>query len=263
MKLHIASDLHLDQLEPHFPAHRVIDPAPESDILILAGDIHQAGGAIAAFADFGKPVIYVPGNHEYYGAQFWEARAAMHAAAEGSNVLLLDDGEVVVDGVRFLGSTMWTDYKLMPGVSQAAAMREADRHLGDKKITMVSDVPFSARNALAKHKASRKWLAERLAKPFSGKTVVITHHGCSARSTSERFVGNELNGAFMSDLEQLVVQADLWIHGHIHDSMDYDLDGTRVVANPRGYASNRHDALTTGELDWENKAFISDLVIEV
>jgi predicted phosphodiesterase len=265
MKLHIASDLHLDLLEPYHPGYRVIDPVPDADILVLAGDIHSGAEAIRAFRDFGKPVIYVPGNHEYYRHQFWVARQELHRAAEGTNVLLLDDGEVVIDGVRFLGSTLWTDYKLVSGIPLKRAMLAADVNLGDKKKIMNGVEPFAARDALKEHKSSRRWLKERLAAPFDGKTVVVTHHGCSAMSIAERFEGNALNGAFMSNLDDLVAQADLWIHGHIHDTMDYVLNGTRVVANPRGYAWNRKDIPTPPleALDWENKGFVPDLVVEV
>jgi Icc-related predicted phosphoesterase len=94
-------------------------------------------------------------------------------------------------------------------------------------------------------------------------TVVLTHHAPHPGSVHERFAGSIINGAFISDLTELVEQADLWLHGHAHDSFDYRVGRCRVVCNPRGYAQNRKEAAAVGELVFENPAYCSELVIEL
>lgn len=265
VKIQIVSDLHLEFLESLFPGARFITPAPDADVLILAGDIHNGAHAVRVFGDWPVPVIYVPGNHEFYGHDFEQLRAELRIASAGTTVTVLDDESVTLGGVRFLGSTMWTDYRLMPEVPLKHAMALADRTLADYGyITVANGNPFSAQSALAQHRQSRLWLKEQLALSVDRPTVVVTHHGCSVRSTAKRFAGSPVNGAFMSNLAPLMgPNVNLWVHGHVHDTFDYEIKGTRVVANPRGYALNRREAKSHAELQWENLAFISQLVVEV
>lgn len=102
-----------------------------------------------------------------------------------------------------------------------------------------------------------------LHEPFDGRTVVVTHHAPHPDSVHPRFAGNLLNPAFASDLSALMGPADLWIHGHVHDSFDYQVNGTRVIANPRGYALNRQSVQSPEQLEWENPLFDPRLVIEI
>jgi Icc-related predicted phosphoesterase len=97
-------------------------------------------------------------------------------------------------------------------------------------------------------------LAKSLSQPFSGKTVVVTHHSPSSRSVAQRFAQDLLTPAFASNLEEMMGshRVALWIHGHMHDPFDYEIFGTRVVCNPRGYAPF---ALTP--------SFRADFVVEV
>jgi hypothetical protein len=113
---------------------------------------------------------------------------------------------------------------------------------------------FTPEEAMQLYAASRDWLTNRLAEPFAGETVVVTHHCPSSRSVPPRFARDLLSPAFASNLEGLMGgdRVTLWIHGHTHDPFDYEVDGTRVICNPRGYAP--HD-LTPG--------FRPDLVGEI
>jgi predicted phosphodiesterase len=120
---------------------------------------------------------------------------------------------------------------------------------------------FSPTIARAEHMKSRAWL--RVAVPFEGRTVVVTHHGPHLNSVHPRYLGELLNAAFVSDLSPLVEQADLWIHGHVHDSSDYHVGKCRVLTNPRGYARNRRTAESPEELEWENPTFDAQLVVDV
>jgi Icc-related predicted phosphoesterase len=142
-------------------------------------------------------------------------------------------------------------------------MNYAESCLNDHRMIRTGRHVFSARDALAEHERSRKWLAEELAKPFEGKTVVVTHHGPHPLSTHPRFAGNDLNPAFISDLSELLPGADLWVHGHVHDGADYQVGRCRVVANPAGYILNRRMAVTRTDFIFENKTFDAGLVVEI
>jgi predicted phosphodiesterase len=272
MKIQIASDLHLERLA-HFPGYRAIAPA-DADILVIAGDIHHGVSAIDTFADWPVPVIYVHGNHEAYDAQYPAAVDAIRRHAYNrrhsgnSNVVHLENEACIIGGVRFLGCCLWTDYALpQEGQEQSTpdtAMEQAGKILFDHRmITMPDGGPFTPQHALQLHRQSRAWLEQQLAQTFDGPTVVVTHHGAHPQSVHARFTGSPLNPGFVSDLTPLLAQADLWIHGHVHDSFDYAVAGCRIVANPRGYALNLRQAASLEEIAWENPHFDPQLVVEI
>lgn len=261
MKIQLASDLHLDILERSFSTHRVIEPAA-ADVLVIAGDIHRGTGAFAKFADWPVPVIYVHGNHELYHQQYDDLLASMRAASSGSHIHWLEQDEYVLDGVRFLGCCLWTDYHLYPD-QEPAAMKEASERLLDHRVIETPQGCFTPQDALRIHQQSRAWLETKLAEEFDGATVVVTHHGPHPNSVHPRYAGSLLNAAFVSDLTPLVARADLWLHGHVHDSFDYTVSGTRVIANPRGYALNRAAAQSPEQIAWENPAFDAGLVVTI
>lgn len=261
MKIQIASDLHLEFLARRFPDYRVVEPA-EADVLVIAGDIHKGNRAIEAFRDWPIPVLYVHGNHEAYHHDYAEMVKSLRETAEGTNVRVLECDEHVHGGIRFLGCCLWTDYRLY-GDRQAEAMAEAERTLIDHELIKLNGNFFLPRDAEALHLSSRAWLENKLQESFNGPTVVITHHAPHPASIHPRFAGSLLNPAFITDLGPLVEQADVWIHGHVHDSFDYRVGKTRVIANPRGYTLNRSDAQSTAELQWENPMFDARMVIEV
>lgn len=261
MKIQFASDLHYEFLEKQFPDYRIIEPAG-ADVLVIAGDIHRGAMAIETFADWPVPVVYVHGNHEMYRLQYETILAELQAKAQGSNVHFLEQGELMLDGVRFLGTCLWTDYRLAP-FEEAAAMQAAEGMLPDHKVIRYGEGIFSAKDAQGIHVQSRAWLEAKLDEEFAGPTVVVTHHGPHPGSVHERFAGSIINTAFVSDLTPLFGRADLWIHGHVHDSFDYEINGTRVVTNPRGYATNRLAAASPQELVWENPAFDPQRIAEV
>lgn len=261
MKIQLASDLHLEFLEQRFPGYRVVEPT-DADLLVLAGDIHRATQAIDAFADWPVPVLYVHGNHEAYHEQYGDLLPRLRARAAGSNVHFLENDELVLGGVRFLGCCLWTDYRLPPFDPQVA-MQEAERTLLDHRKIHIGERLLTAEDALHVHEASRHWLEARLEEDFPGPTVVISHHAPHPLSIHARYAGSIVNAAFVSDLTPLLARTDLWLHGHVHDSFDYEIAGARIIANPRGYAANRLSAVTPAELAWENPAFNPRLVIEL
>lgn len=235
MKINILSDLHLGQ--GGLPL-----PHTDADVVILAGDIARPAAAMAWAAQLGKPTLYVAGNHEFYGSSLSATARALREASAGTCVQVLDDEEVVIGGVRFLGSTMWTDFRLLGEgeasvQAQAAAqgfMRDFSRIFVDEAMQQAL-TPADTMRMFGRH---ADWLAQRLARPHDGPTVVITHHAPSPGSVHPRFAGSPINAAFVADVERLMGEdrVQLWVHGHTHDSFDYRVKGTRVVCNPRGYA---------------------------
>lgn len=266
MRLLVLSDLHLEFGNDYSP--------PEClpfDAVILAGDIHTKGrGVVWAQERFVCPVIYVPGNHEYYGSEFSAMRSRLRAAGGAScvhvldrEVLMLEEG-ISDDGmaVRILGTTLWTDFELpyrqSDGVSShpGGAMFHAFTSMED--YAEINDGLFKIKPSklLAEHQLSLAWLKDELAKPWLGKTVVVTHHGPSARSVHHRFIGDCLSPSFVSDLSAEIFEGvDLWVHGHVHDSFDYLVGGARVVSNPRGYCH------WTGQ--FENASYEPGLVVQI
>ncbi|CAN1724882.1 protein of unknown function [Hyphomicrobium sp. 1Nfss2.1] len=237
MRAWIFSDLHID-VNARTP-WEIPEPRPEHDVVIIAGDICQGLGRgvrwIAEHGLDGKPVIYVPGNHEYYGFDFDAERAAGRAAAEQfPNIHVLDRDVVAIDGIVFLGATLWTDYRLFGERSVDAAMMRAERTMNDHRAIRRQDRLWEASDALAEYELSAKWLDMQLA-AHSGGCVVITHTAPSLRSIAAQYQADLLSAAFASNLDHVVERTRLWVHGHTHATRDYQLGECRVVSNPRGY----------------------------
>lgn len=253
MKLNILSDLHLSRGALDVPRN-------DADVVILAGDIARPKEAVSWALEFAKPVLYVPGNHEFYDGSIVGAAAELKKLCAGTAIHVLDNDQVILEGVRFLGTTLWTDFMLRPdGEERTLAMQEAQRFMRDfNKIHIDEAAPrlFTPDDAAALCRADVHWLESRLAEPHAGPTVVITHHAPSRQSIHSRFAGSLLNGCFVSDLQHLadVQRTQLWVHGHTHDSFDYLLNGTRVVCNPRGYATDGVN---------ENPLFDSNFMVQI
>ena len=262
VRIQLASDLHLELLERSWPLERVIAPAQDADVLVLAGDIHRGLHAIDRFADWPVPVLYLAGNHEYYGGLWEQLRIDLRRKADGTVVRFLDNDVVTLGDVRFLGSTLWTDYRVT-GDPQPAAMEAAEATVLDHQRIGTRLGPLRAAQLLDEHLHSRDWLQRELFRSEAARTVVITHHAPHPGSIHPRYAGNPVNGAFVSDLTELVERADLWLHGHVHDSFDYRVGNCRVVCNPRGYAQNRKTVSDARDLQFENPAFQPGLVIDL
>jgi predicted phosphodiesterase len=232
MKLQVASDLHLE----FSPDWRL--PAAAADVLILAGDIGARASGLSAFASAAKrqAVIYVPGNHEYYGGDLKTVAAELRASAHEDGIHLLDQDELILDGVRFLGATLWTDFDLFGQALRADAMRQAGRLVVDYHVVSNGAEGWLKPDHTRRlHVDAVAWLAGKLRQPFPGPTVVVSHHAPQRGSLAARFERSAISPAFVSNLDALMGPAALWVHGHTHDSFDYTVAGTRVLCNPRGY----------------------------
>lgn len=230
MRIHILSDLHVE-VTPFEP------PDTLADVVVLAGDIHNGTEglewAARRFAD--RRIVYVPGNHEYYDRELRSTARLLAADAARLGITLLDNAEIVIDDVRFVGTTLWTDFCLDGSEQRAAVMALARPYIADFRAIQYGDGLFTPEASVDLHNAARAWLEARLATPFPGTTVVVTHHAPHPGSIHARFASHPANGGFVSNLEALMGRSALWIHGHTHNSFDYRVKGTRVVCNPRGY----------------------------
>ena len=235
-RFRVFSDLHLEF------SHWTPPPA-EADAILLAGDVAVGTQGIQwARNTFGDlPIVYVPGNHEFFGFQLPEALEALREEARHCDVHFLDGDACVIGGTRILGATLWTDYELYGSepadVERAMADAVQIGEMNDfRMIKWSHGARLNPEQVREIHLTMAQWLAERLAEPFDGPTVVITHHLPHRLSIHPRFAGKRDNPCFASDLDHLVrAPVSLWVHGHTHASLDYSVNGTRVVCNPRGY----------------------------
>ena len=229
LRLHILSDLHLSQ--------QGLDlPDIEADVTILAGDIARPRAAMDWAGRIPRHVLYVPGNHEFYGGTIPAVRAELADQARAHDVQLLDQRSVVIGEVRFLGATLWTDFELFGAELRDLAMERTAEFMRDFQVIGNGDGSrFTPRDAAALFREQYDWLDAQLDTPHPGPTVVITHHAPNMRSVHPRFAESLVSAGFVSECASLLGRADLWIHGHTHDSFDYSVYGARVICNPRGY----------------------------
>ncbi|MBI5441072.1 MAG: metallophosphoesterase family protein [Deltaproteobacteria bacterium] len=251
MRLHILSDLHLEYRRP-------LDlPRVDADVVVLAGDVDLGTEGVRwAARTFPKPVIYVPGNHEFYTHDVDTALSRLRAEGRRSgHVHVLANDTWTYQGVRFVGTTLWTDFALFGPERANLAMNHCQRSMRDFQVIRQGWRRLTPEGWAGLHTENLGWLSSILSEPCPGPTVVVTHHLPSRRSVVTEYRTALLSAAFASDLEYLIGRnhARLWIHGHTHRSLRYRLKGTEVVCNPRGYP------LLTGQ--WENPEFEADLVV--
>lgn len=246
MKLRIMSDLHLEFMNSMHDFEISALPDDNVTVLILAGDVHLGRHLPAVFdmfADQFKAIVFVYGNHEFYGGNMPAIPLKVQKGIEHlSNVFVLDDDTVEIDGVHFVGSTLWTD---MDNHNQVV-MWDAQMSINDyKRIrTGPSHEPWRRKlrvvETTALHIQHRIFMFEAITRlKEAGETVVaISHHLPSYQCIHGNYRGSSLNGAYASELFEYVADSkpNLWVHGHVHESNDFMLtDDTRLICNPRGY----------------------------
>lgn len=255
MRAWIISDMHVTQAD--MTAEVVIPPA---DVCLCAGDV-------SGVPDYGLeflrrriapaiPVVLVLGNHDYYGNTMAGALNEARRGCNGHNIHILENGTFSVDHIRIIGATLWTDYQIPWGVedelplperAQAAAYFCRRQMLDFREIhgspPFLDGMPrlITSREIIAKHVESKAFISTEIAKPWNGKTIVMTHHAPSPRSLLKQYQGRAVNAAFASDLTGLILSGrpDIWVHGHIHQFHDYIEGETRVICNPLGHRHER------------------------
>lgn len=249
MKIYVLSDLHTEFSNFELKTQ-------DYDILVLAGDIGVGvnGAKWIKSLNIDKPVIYISGNHEIYRNAVPTIFNKIKKNLSNTNIHFLENEEFIYNEVRFLGCTLWTDFNLTgnPNSQFIASYSMNDYYKIRKAPSYKKLKPY---DTAVFHSESVKWLKEKLETPFDGKTIVVTHHAPSERSLEKI---DKISPCYASNLEYMMGEKiDLWIHGHTHFIADYNINGTRIISNSRGY-------VTPGSL-MENgvHGFKDDLVIEV
>jgi predicted phosphodiesterase len=237
MKIQVLSDLHLEFGHMHF------SKAEGADVLVLAGDIGTMKtasylGFVEDWAEKFQHVIYVAGNHEFYKT---DIDISISRLREWSKVIenmhFLENDYVIIDDVAFFGATLWSDFRVDPMASFTANNSMNDfRRISKNGYANA----FRAEDAQEKHDASVAWLKTALQKIQAENKVVVTHHAPTFRGILPEYQNSMLNCAFATDLEWMMdlYAPDVWIHGHMHNSVDLTLWHTRVICNPRGYVGH-------------------------
>lgn len=244
MRLLVMSDLCLNLAPFDFPS-----PLPKFDVAVFAGDIESPVDEAVRWLNkqqqgplSGRPVIYVPGNRDFYGTEMKGSRETGLIDAEIYGINLLSRASVILDNVRFIGCTLWTDYQLLE--NPIASMKRADRELEDHLLIYYRESPddrgysrFTPRLAVVEHRLDLTFINRELAKAHDGPTVVVTHHAPHPNSIQPQCRSSLLSAAFASDLSDTInkYQPDLWIHGHDHGYHDCWVGRTRIFANQAGH----------------------------
>jgi len=273
MKIQLLSDLHLEA-HPQW----VAQPAPDADLLVLAGDIgsYQAGSLLTD-SDFGlsrfsplhswpTPVLFVPGNHEYDSLDFDAAHTRLRETCIRLGITWLEREAITLnslapdvnssnDSIRFIGTTLWSDFDALAaqsprdGCSETSllrsrekAYRAANYYLRKTGTTWRGELML-AEQVRELSLDCQQWLRLALSEPFDGTTVVITHFAPSLQSADPRYGLTPGTAGFCNNLDDLLPHAHLWLHGHLHAPSDYVKSGCRIVANPLGYVRKREQEL--------------------
>ncbi len=252
MRFHYLSDLHLESED-------WTGPLPCSDVLVIAGDLGHAR-CFAADADDGyarirrermerfarravdsfERVLLVMGNHDHYDGVFDDTARLFREHLHGVSVL--DDEAVDIGDVRIFGTTLWSDFE----GGDPEAMKRANKGCGEFFFVKrrVRDengnehlARFRAADALEAHRRSLEKLHDFLSAPGTGKSLVVSHHPPTTDGLNPAYRGKGLDGAFASNLEDVVlaVGPDAWVHGHTHIRREYSLGPTTFYANCRGF----------------------------
>ena len=238
MKLQLLSDLHLES-ETFDP-----EPAAGAELLVLAGDIDSTWRAYERFAGWPVPIVAIAGNHEFDARELTRAWPALyeHLAHYGIRLLQRESMDfTAADGtpLRLHGAVRWCDFDLFGAASRPRAERAA-AYFQRKMAATHHGRPFDTAAVRDEGLACRAWLESALARPAPDvRTVVITHFGPSLKSADPRYGRQPGTAAFCNADDDLIVRADLWLHGHLHCRHDYRVEragriASRVVCQARG-----------------------------
>lgn len=232
MKIQIISDLH----QEFGISEQSFDNA---DIVILAGDVNLGTKGIDWIKEKipNKPTIYVLGNHEYYKGYYPKTLNKIKAASVGSNIHVLENSYIDIENVRFHGCTLWTDFSVFGNPVEYGMICQP--RMNDYKMIKRDPSYHKMRtiDIFRIHQISRKWLQESLENSAQPINIVVTHHAPSLKSVAEEFKTDPLTSAYVSNLEDFILQysPDYWIHGHIHTPSNYTIGKTEIICNPHGY----------------------------
>lgn len=223
MEFLVASDLHFEFHADN--GSSFVDSMPDAEVLVCAGDLSDSKGiesALYLLCQKFPQVVFVAGNHEFYGSTINVVKRKIRALQEGLPGLhFLDNDVVEIDGQHFVGTTMW--FRNRPGLGRM------HMHMNDFHVIIGATTQVYEENERA---------LEFLAREVDDRSIVVTHHLPSEFAVDEKYKGSKLNAFFVCEMDELICekQPPLWIHGHTHESVDVKLDQTRILCNPFGYA---------------------------
>jgi predicted phosphodiesterase len=277
MRIQLFSDLHLERYPDFQP-----QLAPDVDVVVLAGDIgsYQPGSRLKTddfglerfsplrLGSSGPKVLFVPGNHEFDSLEFDETYLRLRETCDRLGISWLDREVVTLGRVRFVGTTLWSDFDALAASqsnvtrqmqARTKAYRAANYYLS-KNTTLKLGQPLLAEGIREMSLECQAWLRDALSVPFDGATIAVTHFAPSLLSADPRYGLTPGTAGFCNALDELFPLANVWMHGHLHCMNDYVVKGEkdgrawacRVVANPLGYLSKGEQA-----------AFRENLIIEV
>lgn len=241
MNFDLVSDLHLFS----YSEGDMKGLKPSSSILALLGDVCEVKNfsRIKKFFKFVSKnwqyVLYVPGNHEFYGGNLESTITEMRTFLKPfRNIILLDNDVVSIDNVRYIGSTLWSDMDNEDSLTIKACQYLIDDYNHIRKTFGGKEVIITPQDTVNLYYKNVDFIKKMIEITPDYFNVVLTHHAPSYKSISPRFVGNAANGAFVSNLEEFILdrpKIKVWAHGHTHSWVDYDIGDCRVVGNPLGY----------------------------
>ena len=258
MRIYLASDIHIE-------FHKDFSGPTESvDVIVLAGDIDVGLKSIIIAEQFqkkyGVPVIFIAGNHEFYYSDIDNMLNEFRLATAGMDqVYFLENDAIAIEGVRFLGCTLWSNFELHKHASVRFSKKMAADSISDFEIIWNKDVEFTPDDAALRFDQSYAWLEQELNKPHDGDTVVITHFAPHRVTIHPDYLdegADELTPYFTTDCSVLMQRYPIkaWLYGHNHNSVDIVVEnGTRVVSNQRGYPGER----------WAYTRFDAQKIIEI
>lgn len=269
LPIRCTSDVHMECVPPDYHERHLQYALPKfrndkDSVLILAGDIWKFARpeSYINFLDYikdrFKAVVYVNGNHEFYHSCYngGDSEFIKYIEQIPNFHYLNNKNSVVIDGVVFIGTTLWTDfYKHNPLAMADAANMMYDYPL----ITWDTKRTITPSDIYDIHQRELAALTKCLEDSVGERRVVVTHHGCSYQSIHPKYKYHDLsNYAFTSDLDELIIkyQPEFWIHGHTHESLNYKIGRTNILVNPVGYKNN-------WQKGYENQNYNSKLVIRI
>lgn len=264
MKIKLASDIHTE-FDMNYAYS--LNNNEEYDVLVIAGDVNNKKedtvnslNTISCIVK--KPLLFVPGNHEYYYCRddnltMFEIDAYFKEQFKDHPYIhAMQNDEFILDDVVFIAGTLWTDMK--SGANGAFERMYLEKSINDFRLIRFSrenDDTFRLLNtndATKLFKQTKRFLTSKLKEHEGKKIVIVTHHAPSEKSVHKKYKDSTLNAAFVSNMDSFIKKSKvpLWIHGHVHDSFDYVLGNTRIVCNPKGYKD-------------ENTEFNPNLIVEI
>ena len=247
MRVKLLSDLHMEGCNFRYEYN-------QEDILILAGDIHTQYRHNEILNQIPEQVkiLFVPGNHEYYGCQFEPVNDYLkELEVEYPNFQLLMNESVELGDIQFFGGTMFTDFELY-GITEAWFVKNAAKDMiADFEYIKHNGRKWTSTDHVEQFRIFERELACWLKLTEGKKRVVISHFMPTEQLTNPKFANSKLNPYFTCDMERYMGWEGHWVCGHGHNSADIMIGDTRVIMNPRGYGT-------------ENRSgFNKNLIIEI